>query len=371
MTDKQIELVQNFAAQAVIAIENARLLNELHQRTDDLSEALEQQTATSEVLRVISSSPGELGPVFQTMLENAAHVCEAKFGNIFRLENGAMQPVASLREPKPLTEFFRKGPHRPHEDAPIMRVAKTKQLVHVADFATERAYIERNRLAIAAVELGGIRTLLVVPMLKENELIGALAVYRQEVRPFTDKQIDLVTNFAARPSSPSRTRACSTSCARSVAAADRHRRRAQGHQPLDLRSASRCSRRWSNRRPVCATPTRAIIATERWCVPARGDLRLPAEFKRIMSEHIPSRRSAGASPDAPLLEGRTVHIPDVRADPEYTLRRGQKDLAFRTMLGVPLLREGMPIGVLAWRAPRCGRSPTSRSSWSPPSPTRR
>jgi hypothetical protein len=125
----------------VIAIENARLLNELHQRTDelsqrtdDLSEALEQQTATSEVLRVISSSPGELEPVFQTMLENATHICEAKFGMLFRLEDGAMRPVASLGLPEPLMEFFKHGPHRPSEHAPIMRVARTKQAVHVLDF---------------------------------------------------------------------------------------------------------------------------------------------------------------------------------------------------------------------------------------------
>ena len=188
-TDKQIELVTNFAAQAVIAIENTRLLNELRK-------SLQQQTATADVLRVISSSPGELKPVFQAMLENAARVCEAKFGNIFRLEDGAIRPVASLGEPEPLAEFFSTGPHRPHEDAPIMRVARTKQPVHVVDFATERAYIERNPLAIAAVELGGVRTLLVVPMLKGSELIGAIAIYRQEVRPFTEKQIELVSNFA-------------------------------------------------------------------------------------------------------------------------------------------------------------------------------
>jgi GAF domain-containing protein len=197
-TDKHIELVQNFANQAVIAIENTRLLNELRQRTDDLGEALEQQTATSEVLRVISTSPGELEPVFQAMLENAARVCEANLGNIFRLQDGIIRPVASLREPKPLAEFFQHGPHRPHEDAPIMRVARTKQPVHVIDFAAERAYIDRNPLAIAAVELGGIRTLLVVPMLKGSDLVGAIAIYRQEVRPFTDKQIELVKGFAAQ-----------------------------------------------------------------------------------------------------------------------------------------------------------------------------
>ena len=175
-----------------------RLLSELRQRTDDLTESLEQQTATSEVLRVISSSPGELEPVFQTMLENAARVCQAKFGNIFRLENNTIRPVASLGEPEALAEFFQHGPHRPHEDAPVMRVARTKQLVHVVDFRTERAYLERNPLAVAAVELGGMRTLLVVPMLKENELIGAFGIYRQEVRQFTDKQIELVKNFAAQ-----------------------------------------------------------------------------------------------------------------------------------------------------------------------------
>jgi GAF domain-containing protein len=197
-TDKQVALIKSFAAQAVIAIENTRLLNELRQRTDDLTESLEQQTATSEVLRVISSSPGDLEPVFQAMLENAARVCEAKFGMLFRLEDGAMRPVGSLGVPEALREFFTHGPLRPSEHAPIMRVARTKQSVHVFDFATERAYIERNPLAVAAVELGGVRTNLVVPMLKENELIGVISIFRQEVRPFTDKQIELVKNFAAQ-----------------------------------------------------------------------------------------------------------------------------------------------------------------------------
>jgi GAF domain-containing protein len=197
-TDKQIELVQTFADQAAIAIENARLLNELRQRTADLTESLEQQTATADVLRIISSSPGELTPVFQTMLENATRICEAKFGMLFRLEDGAMLSVASLGVPEPLMEFFKHGPHRPSEHAPIMRVARTKQPVHVLDFATERAYLEGSPVAVAGVELGGVRTNLVVPLLKENELIGAFAIYRQEVRPFTDKQIELARNFAAQ-----------------------------------------------------------------------------------------------------------------------------------------------------------------------------
>jgi GAF domain-containing protein len=197
-TDKQIELVKNFAAQAVIAIENTRLLNELRQRTSDLTESLEQQTATSEVLKVISSSPGELNPVFQAMLDNAARVCEANFGNIFLLNADAVGVVASLGEPQALSEFFKSGPHRPHEDDPVVRAARAKEAVHVIDFTSERAYIERNPLAVAGAELGGIRTLLVVPMLKGSEFMGAIALYRREVRSFNEKQIALVQNFAAQ-----------------------------------------------------------------------------------------------------------------------------------------------------------------------------
>jgi class 3 adenylate cyclase len=132
------------------------------------------------------------------MLENAARVCEAKFGMLFRLEDGAMLPVATLGVPEPLMEFFKQGPHQPSQHAPIMRVARTKQPVHVFDFAEERAYLEGSPVAVAGVELGGVRTNLIVPLLKESELIGAFAVFRQEVRPFTEKHIELVKNFAAQ-----------------------------------------------------------------------------------------------------------------------------------------------------------------------------
>ena len=197
-TDKQVELVTTFADQAVIAIENVRLFDEVQVRTRELSESLEQQTATSEVLSVISSSPGELEPVFQAMLENATRLCEAKFGLLWRIEDGAARPVASLSLPQAFSEFMQGGPYTPSEHAPLTRAARTKQVAHVHDFRVERAYIERDPLAVASVELAEVRTLLVVPMLKENELIGVFAIFRQEVRPFTDKQIELVKNFAAQ-----------------------------------------------------------------------------------------------------------------------------------------------------------------------------
>ncbi len=190
-TDKQIELVQNFAAQAVIAIENTRLLNELRQRTDDLSESLEQQTATSEVLKVISSSPGELEPVFQAMLENATRVCDAKFGTLFRYDGEFFHRAAGTGTPPELVEFQkRRGPFKP--EGSILR--QVFQMKAVASTADERADPSPGPTA----KLGGARSAVGVPMLKDNDLIGAIVIYRQEVRPFTDKQIELVKNFAAQ-----------------------------------------------------------------------------------------------------------------------------------------------------------------------------
>ena len=198
-TDKQIELVQTFADQAVIAIENARLLNELRQRTDDLTESLEQQTATSEVLQVISSSPGELEPIFNAMLANATRICEAKFGNLLLFENGVFRRAAIYGAPPDFAHESERNPvFRPNALNPISRLITTKQAVHVADMATEQGYLERDPVVTGLVEKAGLRTAIVVPMLKESELIGAIGVYRQEVRPFTEKQIELLKNFAAQ-----------------------------------------------------------------------------------------------------------------------------------------------------------------------------
>ena len=188
-SDKQIELLTNFAAQAVIAIENTCLLNELR-------ESLQQQTATSEVLQVISSSPGDLEVVFQKMLENATQACDAKFGNMLLFEGGAFRTVALHNAPSAFAEERQRNPVlRPNPGTGLGQVASTKQTVQIADAQAEPAY-HSDPARVAFVHLAGARTFLTVPMLKEGELVGAIAIYRQEVRPFTDKQIELVSNFA-------------------------------------------------------------------------------------------------------------------------------------------------------------------------------
>ena len=181
-TERQVALLQAFADQAVIAIENARLVNELR-------ESLQQQT---DVLQVISSSPGELEPVFQTMLTNATHICEASFGNLLLYEDGLFRRVALHNAPSPYIEFNKTNPLLDPNKLPTLgRLVRTKRAVQLADVAVENPDSPISRL-------GGARTLLMVPMLKDNALIGSIGIYRKEIRPFTDKQTALLQNFAAQ-----------------------------------------------------------------------------------------------------------------------------------------------------------------------------
>ena len=199
-SDKQISLLKTFADQAVIAIENTRLLDELRQRTADLTESLEQQTATSEVLGIISSSRGELEPVFDAMLENAVTLCEAKFGVLFLYDGKEYRTAALHSGSRAYAEVRRRAVviQHTHPDVPLTRLTRTKEVIHIGDVRTERCYIESDPTFSELVDVAGARTLLVVPMLKENELIGAFAIYRQEVRVFADKQVQLVQSFAAQ-----------------------------------------------------------------------------------------------------------------------------------------------------------------------------
>ena len=239
-TDKQIELVQNFAAQAVIAIENTRLLNELRQRTDDLSKSLEQQTATSEVLQVISSSPGQLEPVFKAMLGNAVRTCGARFGIMYLSEGDGFRTVAMHDVPRAFAEKRQREPFfRPSAGSPMDGIVRTRQVAHLSDITTVQGYLEGDRPLMDLAELGGARTVAGVPMLKENELVGAIIIYRQEVRLFTEKQIDLVKNFAAQAVIAIENTRLLSELRESAPAADGDRRCTQGHQLVAGQSRAR------------------------------------------------------------------------------------------------------------------------------------
>jgi len=190
-TERQIELVRTFADQAVIAIENARLINETR-------EALEQQTATAEVLQVINASPGDLMPVFDATLEKALRLCDAAFGILWTYDGEKLHTAALRGVPPALAEFLTGGPHPVDPDRAIGRLLRGEPVVHVADAAEDKPYLSGDPLRRALVDRAGMRTLLGVPLRKENSLLGALTIYRQEVRPFSDKEIALVQNFAAQ-----------------------------------------------------------------------------------------------------------------------------------------------------------------------------
>src|SRR5262245_55477129 len=198
-SERQIQLLKTFVEQAVIAIENARLLNELRQRTNDLSESLEQQTATSEVLKVISSSPSELKPVFDAILENATRICEAKFGTMWLREGDAFRVVA-LHNAPPAYEERRRNRliHLVdfHPKSAFSRFLTTRQVTHISDIRMDQGYLDGAPTTVEVADAAGARTVLMVPMLKDNELVGSITIYRQEVRLFADTQIELVKNFA-------------------------------------------------------------------------------------------------------------------------------------------------------------------------------
>jgi GAF domain-containing protein len=343
--DKQMALLSTFADQAVIAIENVRLFDDLQARTRDLAESLEQQTATSEVLGAISSSREELDPLFQKILENAVRVCGARFGTLNLYDGERYDGVAAYNVPAEFAATQLNRPFIPHPKSSMGMVAATRRPVQVEDIRAEAPYREGHPAVVALSDIAGARTLVTVPMLKDERLVGTIAIYRQEVNPFNDKQIVLLSNFAQQ----------------AVIAIENHRLLKELRESLQQQTATADVLKTISRstfdlqtvlRTLVESAAHLCDADKATITRQRGREFYRAESFGFSDEFMDYVRSVPVTPDRgsatgrALLEGVVIHIPDVAADTDYNFSEAQRLGDFCSLLGVPMMREGVPVGVI-------------------------
>jgi GAF domain-containing protein len=339
-TQKQIELVETFADQAVIAIENVRLFDEVQARTRELSEALEQQTAMSDVLRVISSSPTDLAPVFDTILASATRLCEGNLAALWRYDGECLVGAAHYNATPEFAEQYMSIKFAPGRAGPARLAALERRTIHIADITVEPGF------SPMVLQYERARTVLSVPLLRETDLVGVISMWRREVRPFTDKQIELLTSFASQAviaiENTRLLRELRESLQQQTATADVLK--IISRSTFDLKAVLNTLVESAAR--LCDADMAAIPRLVGADFHHFASYGYTPDFQEFMERHpiVPGR---GTATGRAALEGRTVHIPDVLADPEYSLTEGQKIAGYQTLLAVPLVREGAPIGVLA------------------------
>jgi GAF domain-containing protein len=311
----------------------------------EMSTIAEQQRATTEVLKLISSSFGDPQPVFASILASAVRLCDADNGIIRRWDGDALHLVATHNIPQAFIELREQSPYRPLQYSPSGRMLATGKLVHIADLAADQAYIERNPPHVAAVEIGGIRTMLAVPLLKDSELIGSFVVGRKEVRPFADKQIEVVQNFAAQAviaiQNAQLLSELRETLRQQIAAADVLK--IISRSAFDLQAILDTVVEWAAR--LCDADQAALLPNRAY-FRAFATYGGPASYNEAVGEVVfePGR---GSVLGRVAIEAKPVRVADVLADREYTLHEAQRKIGYRTCLCVPLLRDGHPIGVIS------------------------
>ena len=354
-TKSHINLIETFADQAVIAIENTRLFEEVQARTRELQESLEYQTAAGDVLQVISSSPGQLQPVYDTILARALRHCDAKFGGLFRYEKSAFQGVASVGIPQGLLIGIEEGAGSSTANSELKGLIESRQPLHSPDLRQNASYLAGDPFIVGAVDRGGARAALLVPLLKENELIGALAIYRREVRPFTDKQVQLVQTFADQA-------VIAIENARLFEAEQASKRELQ--EALEFQTATSEVLNVISRSPSQLQPVFDFIAqsASRLCgdnhaIVTRYDgtlLHMAAQFNprpgiaEEQAKFYPRVPQVGTSISGrAFVRAALVHIPDIDAEQwEPSAREGYRRMGLRAAVAVPMMHEGRPIGVI-------------------------